>query len=65
MRYDESWRPPWRTTEIAECKGPNCVQPGLPPKRVMACTLTDEGLCASCARTPENDDRRLPLVLGV
>lgn len=64
MIYDEDWIHPARTTEIGTCRGRNCVQPGLPPKRVMACTLDADGLCVSCARTPETDYPELRLDIG-
>jgi hypothetical protein len=59
MNYGPNWVHPARTTEIGTCVGKNCVQEGLPPKRVMACTLSPEGLCAGCARTPEADEARV------
>lgn len=54
MIYDQNWRPPWRETVQARCKGRLCVADGLPGKLVIASTLSVDGLCASCARTPAN-----------
>lgn len=54
MVYDEAWRPPARETVLARCRGRLCVADGLPGTLVVAATLTVDGLCANCARTPAN-----------
>lgn len=63
MRYDDDWVPPWRTTEQARCKGPNCTQAGVPGSLVMTCTLNDDGWCTACARSA--DDSHTELRLGL
>ena len=59
MIYDYEWTPPWRTTEQARCAGPNCNPGDLPGKLVMACTLDENGYCASCGRSADDDHTRL------
>jgi hypothetical protein len=64
MNYSDAWVPPWRTTEQARCKGPNCNPGDLPGCLVMACTLDENGWCASCARSADTSDRELRLEIG-
>ena len=63
MNYGPGWRPPWRHTEQARCKGPNCTQKGVPGALVMACTLDAQGWCTACSRTA--DDSHTELRLGL
>lgn len=51
MRYDESWRPPWRETEQAACVSSDCHmrEPRLCIKSTMV--ASPAGLhCVSCAK---------------
>ena len=57
MNYSDDWTHPARTTAQARCNGLNCTPEGVPGTLVMACTLSDEGLCAACARTAAEADR--------
>ncbi len=51
------WIPPWRVgLPQARCGGRLCQGEGMPGKLVVAITLDDDGLCASCARTPAKAD---------
>lgn len=62
MRYDDAWIPPWRTTEQARCQSPICTPDGVPGNLVMACTLNEDGWCASCARSVDESHRELRMV---
>ena len=54
MDYGPDWRPPWRETVQARCRGRLCVADGLPGVWVIASTLSADGFCASCADGPAN-----------
>lgn len=57
MIYGPGWIPPWREgSPLARCLGKNCTQDGVPGLLVVAVTLSSEGLCAQCARTPAGED---------
>lgn len=60
MVYDENWVPPWRPgLPQARCVGRPCTSDGAHPgKLVVASTLSDEGLCTQCTRSPVDDEAR-------
>lgn len=64
LTYGPDWIAPWTPgLPQARCTGPNCTEPGLPGTLCVAITLTDDGLCASCARTADDSHRELRLDL--
>lgn len=68
MVYDEDWiHPAHPGLPQARCVGKPCTSDGAHPgKLVVASTLSVNGLCANCARSPADDeDRELRLDVGV
>jgi hypothetical protein len=60
MVYDENWIPPSRPGQPqARCAGGPCTNNGAHPgKLVVASTLSADGLCAQCSRSPADDEGR-------
>lgn len=58
MTYDADWIPPWRETEQARCRGRHCTNDGAYPGPLCIASTLKDGLCASCARTPADDESR-------
>jgi hypothetical protein len=51
VRYDDSWRPPWRETEFAVCVSSDCTL--REPRRCVKSTMvaSPAGLhCVQCAK---------------
>lgn len=56
---DDGWTPPWKEgLPQARCTGRLCNLDGLPGRLVVAITLTADGLCTQCARTPAGEDQQ-------
>lgn len=60
MNYRDEWVAPWRKgLPQARCTNPHCTPVVGVGKLVVAVTLDEHGLCAGCARTVDETDRRL------
>ena len=65
--HPDRFIPPWREgLPQARCVGKPCTSDGAHPGRlVVAMTLSEDGLCAQCARSPADDEgRELRLDVG-